>query len=158
MSWCLGVSHLGLTFLFTCLACCWEHGLRVEPVTDLPWALVRPGKPWPALLGGGRLSRSCCCYWFVVTEGLPLHALSVPSVVSLATPSIPTLHQAFSSLLKKKNWVREYQELHLCLSSSSLSRHRAQKWIHAEALWVIPVAHVIMQYCGRVQLFSMTFS
>lgn len=102
MSWCLGVSHLGLTFLFTCLACCWEHGLRVEPVTDLPWALVRPGKPWPALLGGGRLSRSCCCYWFVVTEGLPLHALSVPSVVSLATPSIPTLHQAFSSLLKKK--------------------------------------------------------
>lgn len=60
--------------------------------------------------------------------------------------------------LKKKNWVREYQELHLCLSSSSLSRHRAQKWVHAEALWVIPVAHVIMQYCGRVQLFSMTFS
>lgn len=69
VSWCPGVSHLGLTFLFTCLACCWGRGLRVEPVTDLPWALVRTGKPQPALLGGGRLSHSCCCCWFVETEG-----------------------------------------------------------------------------------------
>lgn len=80
-----------------------------------------------------------------------MSALSVPSVASLATPSIPTLCQA-SYIPLKKNWVREYQELHLCLSSSSLSRHRGQNWIHAEALWVVPVAHVIMQYCGLVQL------
>ena len=75
-------------------------------------------------------------------------------MASLATPSIPTLRQA-SYIPLKKNWVREYQELHLCLSSSSLSRHRGQNWIHAEALWVVPVAHVIMQYWGLVQLFSM---
>lgn len=86
-----------------------------------------------------------------------MSALSVPSVASLATPTIPILRQA-SYIPLKKSWVREYQELHLCLSSSSLSRHRGQNWIHAEALWVVPVAHVIMQYCGLVQLFSMTFS
>lgn len=71
-------------------------------------------------------------------------------------PSSPPVRPLASFL--KKNWVREYQELHLCLSFSSSSRHRGQKWIHAEALWVIPVAHVMMQYCGLVQFFSMTFS
>lgn len=85
-----------------------------------------------------------------------LECSSVPSVASQATFR-PTLCQA-SCIPLKKHWVREYPRLRLCLSSSSLPGTGVKTGFMLRPFRSFLWPYAIMQYCGLVQLFSMTFS